>query len=94
MSDALTSILLICAAGMTLAWLVAAQRRFAAHVARRFVRLPRFEQALLVVAVCVMTVCAQKSGTNEVSGVSGDIFNAEIGRDSETRSFVLRTIGA
>ena len=47
-------------------------------VARRFVRLPRVEQTLLVVAVCVSTVCAQKSGTNEVS-------NAEVGETQRRR---------
>ena len=56
-------ILLVCAAGMTLAWIVAAQRRLVARAARRFVALPRVEQALLVVAVGVMTVCAQKQRT-------------------------------
>ena len=30
--------------------------------------MPRVEQALLVLAVGVMTVCAQKSGTNDVQG--------------------------
>ena len=67
----MTDILLACAAGLTLAWLVAAQRRLVARATRRFVALPRVEQALLVVAVGVMTVCAQKSGSNVV-------FNAEI----------------
>ena len=66
----LTSLFAACAATSFAAWLVVAQRRLVAGVARRFLRLPRFEQALLVVAVCVTTVCAQKSGTNEV-------FNAE-----------------
>ena len=51
-----TDILLACAAGLTLAWLVAAQRRRVARAARRFVSLPRVEQALLVLAVGVMTV--------------------------------------
>ena len=59
----MTDILLACAAGLTLAWLVAAQRRLVARAARRFVALPRVEQALLVVAVGVMTVCAQKQRT-------------------------------
>ena len=80
-----TDILLACAAGLTLAWLVAAQRQFVARAARRFVSLPRVEQALLVLAVGVMTVCAQKSGSNVV-------FNAEIaengrrGEDAATQS--------
>ena len=69
-----TDILLACAAGMTLAWLMAAQRRRIARAARRFVALPRVEQALLVLSVGVMTVCAQKSGSNVVS-------NAEIAED-------------
>jgi ABC-type Fe3+ transport system permease subunit len=73
-----TDILLACAAGLTLAWLVAAQRRRVARAARRFVSLPRVEQALLVLAVGVMTVCAQKSGTNEVVNAEGGVFNAEI----------------
>ena len=90
MNDPTTSLLLICAATTFAAALVVAQRRLVAGVARRFLRLPRFEQALLVVAVCVMTVCAQKSGTNEVSGAAGDIFNAEVGEtqrlgDAEVR---------
>ena len=72
-----TDILLACAAGMTLAWIVAAQRRLIAHAARRFVSLPRMEQALLVLAIGVMTVCAQKSGSNVV-------FNAEI-KESQRR---------
>ena len=63
-----TDILLACAAGLTLAWLVAAQRQLVVHLTRRFVSLPRVEQALLVLAVGVMTVCAQKSGTNGVQG--------------------------
>ena len=60
----MTSLVLICAATTFAAALVVAQRRVVANVARRFVKLPRVEQALLVVAVGVMTVCAQKSGTN------------------------------
>jgi hypothetical protein len=69
--NVLTSILLICAAGLTLAWLVAAQRRLVAYAARRFVRLPRLQQMLAVFAICILTVCAQKSGSNAV-------FNAEV----------------
>ena len=61
----MTSSLLICAALLTLAWLFAAQRRLVAHLARRFLALPRLHQVALVLAVGVMTVCAQKSGTNE-----------------------------
>ena len=78
----LTSLLTICAAATSAAALVVAHRRLVAGIARRFVRLPRVEQALLVVAVCVMTVCAQKSGTNGV-------FNAEeeeVGSRGEERS--------
>jgi hypothetical protein len=63
MNAILTSILAICAAVLTLVWLVAAQRRLVACAARRFAALPRVEQALLVVAVGVMTVCAQKQRT-------------------------------
>ena len=63
--NVLTSILLICAALLTLAWLLAAQRRLVADAARRFLALPRLQQVVLVLAVGVMTVCAQKSGTNE-----------------------------
>ena len=81
----MTSLLLICAATTFAAALVVAQRRVVERIARRFVRLPRVEQALLVVAVGVMTVCAQKSGTNEVSNAEigasnaeGDVFNAEV----------------
>ena len=58
--NVLTSILLICAAGMTLAWLVAAQRRLVARTARRFVALPRLQQVAFVLAIGVMTVGAQK----------------------------------
>ena len=83
--NVLTSILLICAAGMTLAWLVAAQRRLAARLARRFLALPRLQQVALVLAVGVMTVCAQKQGTSNreqgtsaVAEASGSDFNAEI----------------
>ena len=66
---------MICAAATSAAALVVAQRKLVAGVARRFVRLPRFEQALLVVAVCVMTVCAQKSGVEkvEVEGGSDEV---------------------
>jgi cellobiose-specific phosphotransferase system component IIB len=59
----MADILLVCAAGLTLAWLVAAQRRLVARAVRRFVSLPRVEQTLLVLAVGVMTVCAQKQRT-------------------------------
>jgi hypothetical protein len=62
---------MLCAAGLTLAWLVAAQRRLVAHAARRFAALSRPRQMLAVFAICVLTVCAQKRGTNGVS-------NAEI----------------
>ena len=72
MNEQMTSLLLICAVMTFAAALVVAQRRLVANVLRRFVKLPRVEQALLVVAVCVMTVCAQKSGTNGV-------VNAEVG---------------
>ena len=58
--NVLTSILLICAAGLSLAWLVAAQRWLVVRAARRFVALPRLQQVALVLAVGVMTVCAQK----------------------------------
>ena len=78
MNDLLASLLLICAATTFAAGLVVAQRALVASIARRFVRLSRVEQTLLVVAVCVMTVCAQKSGTNEVAGAVGAISNAEI----------------
>ena len=67
MNDLTTSLLLICAATTFAAGLVVAQRRLVANIARRFLALPRVEQAPLVVAVGVMTVCAQKSGTNGVS---------------------------
>ena len=67
----ITHVLLVLAAGLTTAWLFAAQRRLVARAARRFAVLPRVEQVLLVVAVGVMTVCAQKSGSKVV-------FNAEI----------------
>ena len=78
----MTGVLLVCAAGLTLAWLVAAQRRRVARAARRFVALPRLQQVALVLAVGVMTVCAQKSGTNEVVNAEGVVFNeiAENGR--------------
>ena len=86
MNALMMSLVLICAATTFAAALVVTQRRLVANVARRFVRLPRFEQTLLVVAFCVMTICAQKSGTNGVSNaengasnVEGDVFNAEIG---------------
>ena len=85
MNDLTTSLLLICAATTFAAALVVAQRRAVERIARRFVRLPRVEQTLLVVAVCVSTVCAQKSGTNGVfnaeigaSNAEGDVFNAEV----------------
>ena len=68
----MTSLLLICAATTFAAALVVAQRRAVEKIVRRFVRLPRVEQALLVVAVGVMTVCAQKSGTNEVSNAENE----------------------
>jgi hypothetical protein len=45
---ALSEILLVCAAGMTLAWLFAAPRRRFACAARRFVALPRPQQMLAV----------------------------------------------
>ena len=90
----LTSILLICAAGLSLAWPVAAQRRLVADAARRFVALPRLRQVALVLAVGVMTVCAQKQGTSNreqgtsaVAEASGSDFNAENGDlRTETRS--------
>ena len=63
----ITYVLLVLAAGLTTAWLFAAQRRLVVCATRRFVALPRVEQALLVVAVGVMTVCAQKSGSNVVA---------------------------
>ena len=67
----MTGVLLICAAGLTLAWLVAAQRCLVACAARRFVALPRLEQALVALAVGVMTVCAQKQVTgNKEQGTS------------------------
>ena len=67
----MTGIFLICAAGLTLAWLIAAQRRLVVHAARRFLALPRLQQVVLVLAIGVMTVCAQKSGTNEEVKVLG-----------------------
>jgi pimeloyl-ACP methyl ester carboxylesterase len=85
MGNGWCNLLLICAAGLTLAWLVAAQRRRPAYAARRFVALPRLQQVLVVFAVCILTVCAQKSGSNVVS-------NAEIteegrrGEDAATQS--------
>ena len=74
----LTSILLICAALLTLAWPVAAQRRLVAKAARRFLALPRLEQVLVAFAICILTVCAQKSGSNAVVNAEGVGFNAEI----------------
>ena len=81
----MTGVLLFCAMTLTLAWLFAAQRRRVARTARRFVALPRVEQALLVVAVGVMTVCAQKQRTENseqltdvVAEASDSNFNAEI----------------
>ena len=65
MLDLLTNVLLAGAAGTTLAWLVAAQRRLVAHFARRFLSQPRLQQVVLVLAVCISTVCAQKTVTNE-----------------------------
>ena len=58
MADFLTGVLLFCAVLLTLAWLVA-------HFARRFLALPRLQQVVLVLAVCISTVCAQKTVTNE-----------------------------
>ena len=63
--------MLACAALSFAATLFVVQRRLVASVARRFARLPRCEQALLVVAVCVTTVCAQKSGVEKVEVESG-----------------------
>ena len=71
MNAILTSVLLICAAGLTLAWLGAAQGRLVANAARRFAALPRLQQVLAIFAICILTVCAQKSESNAV-------FNAEI----------------
>jgi RHS repeat-associated protein len=65
MLDLLTNVLLAGAAGMTLAWFVAAQRRLVVCAARRFLSLPRLQQVVLVLAVCISTVCAQKTVTNE-----------------------------
>jgi hypothetical protein len=79
MDALMTSLLLVCATMTFAAWLVAAHRRLVTHLARRFVALPRVEQVLLVLALGVMTVCAQKSGTNEVDRVAGVSFSAENG---------------
>ncbi len=65
MLDLLTNVLLAGAAVLTLAWLVAAQRRLVVRLARRFLALPRLQQVVLVLAVCISTVCAQKTVTNE-----------------------------
>ena len=75
--NVLTSILLICAAGMTLAWLVAAQRRLAARLARRFLALPRLQQVALVLAVGVMTVCAQKQDREIIELSNNRIIESE-----------------
>ena len=88
----LTSFLMICAATSFAVWLVVAQKSLVTNVMRRFVSLSRFEQALLVVAVCVTTVCAQKSGVEkvEVEGGGGEranVFNAEKG-ESQRRGEV------
>ena len=75
----MTDILLVCAAGLTLAWLVAAQRRLVARVARRFVALPRVEQVALLLAVGVMTVCAQKQRTEnseQLTDVVAEVFGS------------------
>ena len=77
MNELATSFLLICAATTFAAAFAVAQGRTVERIARRFVNLSRVEQVLLVVAVCVMTVCAQKSGTNEVTNAENGIFNAE-----------------
>jgi hypothetical protein len=69
--DALAEILHVGAAGLTLAWLVSAQRRRVVCAMRRFLALPRLQQTLVIFAICILTVCAQKSGSNVV-------FNAEV----------------
>ena len=52
--------------------------------ARQFLKLPRLQQALVVFAVCILTVCAQKSGSNAV--VNAEI--SEEGRRGEKESAV------
>ena len=91
--NVLTSILLICAALLTLAWLVAAQRRLVARAARRFVALPRLQQVVLVLAICVMTVCAQKQRTEnseQLTDVVAVAFGSDVSHGvtctAETRS--------
>ena len=71
MGNGWSNLLLIGAAGLTLAWLVAAQGRLVVSIARRFLALPRLQQMLAVFAICILTVCAQKSESNVV-------FNAEV----------------
>jgi hypothetical protein len=86
----LTSILLICAAGLTLAWLVAAERRLVAHAARRFAALPRLQQVAHVLAVGVMTVCAQKQRTvnsEQLTDAVAEAFGSDASHgDTESRS--------
>ena len=69
-----TDLSVFCAATTFAAGIVVAQRKLVANVARRFVRLPRVEQVLLALALGVMTVCAQKIGTNEVANAENGIF--------------------
>ncbi len=89
--NVLTSILLICAAGMTLAWLVAAQRRLAERLARRFLALPSLQQVALVLAVGVMTASAQKQGTSNNEQGTSDGESSSLSAFSHTSKLRAKT---
>ncbi len=58
--DAMTRVLLCCAAVTTCAWAVAAQRKVALRLVAAYLRLTHLERVLVAVSVMVCTVHAQK----------------------------------
>ena len=71
MLDVFTKVVLAGACLFTFAWVVLAQRRTVRRLSDACLRLTHFQRAVVLLAVIVCTVYAQKPSTNDVEGVTG-----------------------
>ena len=69
--DLFTKLMLAGACLSALAWAVVAQRRTVRRISDAYLRLSHVQRALVLLALVICTVHAQKPSTNDVEGVTG-----------------------
>ena len=71
MMDLFTKLMLAGACLSALAWAVVAQRRTVRRISDAYLRLSHVQRALVLLALVICTVHAQKPSTNDVEDVTG-----------------------